>query len=275
MSRLDNPPGESGVIPRPETGTKKGALARARERLEYTPLHRGSAGVGAGYKAEKAACALFFCYTFLMTSHTCPTVLPCRACARLERLRERYHTDSAYRQRLQEQARNRYAKPHYRMKNIENAKARYQRIKGDPAYQAKEHDRNKTRLRKRPSRIHTCPETIPCPACLTAEKEAARHKERLQTDRDYRDKYRAKERERNRMRAKRDGGAPGKILWIMVIGLLTERDGWSCHVCSVTVDWETASIDHLIPRYRNGTHDPNNLRLAHRRCNNRRNRRTP
>jgi 5-methylcytosine-specific restriction endonuclease McrA len=161
------------------------------------------------------------------------------------------------------------------MKNIENAKARYQRIKGDPAYQAKEHDRNKTRLRKRPSRIHTCPETIPCPACLTAEKEAARHKERLQTDRDYRDKYRAKERERNRMRAKRDGGAPGKILWIMVIGLLTERDGWSCHVCSVTVDWETASIDHLIPRYRNGTHDPNNLRLAHRRCNNRRNRRTP
>lgn len=55
---------------------------------------------------------------------------------------------------------------------------------------------------------------------------------------------------------------------------LYERDGWTCQLCSgpvdpslhYTDDW-SASLDHIIPRSRGGSHDEDNLRLAHRWCN--------
>ena len=53
-----------------------------------------------------------------------------------------------------------------------------------------------------------------------------------------------------------------------------ERDGWICQLCREPVqerrdptDMWAASIDHVIPRAHGGTHDPRNLRLAHRYCN--------
>lgn len=58
---------------------------------------------------------------------------------------------------------------------------------------------------------------------------------------------------------------------------LAARDGWSCWLCGGGIDPSaiptspvSATVDHLVPRSRGGSNDPTNLRLAHRRCNNRR-----
>jgi hypothetical protein len=59
------------------------------------------------------------------------------------------------------------------------------------------------------------------------------------------------------------------------IARLAERDGWWCWLCGQAIDpaargpWQ-ATVDHLVPRSRGGGNEPGNLRLAHRRCNNRR-----
>jgi len=59
--------------------------------------------------------------------------------------------------------------------------------------------------------------------------------------------------------------------------LLTEiadRDGWTCQLCEEQVDrsleWPdplSPSLDHTIPLSRGGAHDPDNVQLAHLRCN--------
>ena len=57
-----------------------------------------------------------------------------------------------------------------------------------------------------------------------------------------------------------------------------ERDGWTCGICLESVDpaaqpnttWD-ATLDHIVPRSKGGTHATENLRLAHRWCNSARN----
>lgn len=53
-----------------------------------------------------------------------------------------------------------------------------------------------------------------------------------------------------------------------------ERDGWRCQLCGEQVDINAAAnsawsptLDHITPRSRGGSDDPENLRLAHRWCN--------
>lgn len=54
-----------------------------------------------------------------------------------------------------------------------------------------------------------------------------------------------------------------------------ERDNYTCWLCNEPVDMEddpkigdwSPSLDHVIPRSRGGSHDPENLRTAHRWCN--------
>jgi 5-methylcytosine-specific restriction endonuclease McrA len=51
------------------------------------------------------------------------------------------------------------------------------------------------------------------------------------------------------------------------------RDGWLCHLCGEPVDpagqgEDAPSIDHVVPRSRGGSSRQENLRLAHKRCNN-------
>lgn len=55
---------------------------------------------------------------------------------------------------------------------------------------------------------------------------------------------------------------------------LYERDGWMCLLCDLPIDREAhwnddlaPSLDHIVPRSLGGTHDPVNLRTAHRICN--------
>jgi hypothetical protein len=61
----------------------------------------------------------------------------------------------------------------------------------------------------------------------------------------------------------------------MQVERLGDRDGWWCWLCGGAIDrsavgaWQP-TIDHLVPRSRGGSTEPENLRLAHRRCNNRR-----
>jgi len=53
-----------------------------------------------------------------------------------------------------------------------------------------------------------------------------------------------------------------------------ERDGWECQLCHRAVDpslrypnADAASLDHIVPLARGGTHEPANVQLAHSRCN--------
>lgn len=55
---------------------------------------------------------------------------------------------------------------------------------------------------------------------------------------------------------------------------LAERDGLDCGICGTQVDmaarWpapESASVDHIIPVSRGGTHEESNLQLSHWSCN--------
>ena len=55
-----------------------------------------------------------------------------------------------------------------------------------------------------------------------------------------------------------------------------ERDGWTCQLCDGAIDFDAtdhadrASLDHIVPQSRGGSHDPSNLRMAHVGCNARR-----
>lgn len=72
------------------------------------------------------------------------------------------------------------------------------------------------------------------------------------------------------------GDQPGRNIKISPAGRLAiyNRDGWICQLCDEPVDafaatnsrWD-ATLDHIVPSSKGGDDSPENLRLAHRRCN--------
>lgn len=50
---------------------------------------------------------------------------------------------------------------------------------------------------------------------------------------------------------------------------IRDRDGGLCGICGQSVPVEQQSLDHIIPLSKGGTHEPNNVQLAHRACNSR------
>lgn len=65
-----------------------------------------------------------------------------------------------------------------------------------------------------------------------------------------------------------------KLLRSPIFIRICERDQWKCHICGLKVDpkfrWPdpfSASRDHIIPIVEGGGHTPENIRLAHLRCN--------
>jgi 5-methylcytosine-specific restriction endonuclease McrA len=57
-------------------------------------------------------------------------------------------------------------------------------------------------------------------------------------------------------------------------GMLAVRDGTDCGICSQPVDMTlrypdpmAAQVDHIVPYALGGSHDEENLQLAHHRCN--------
>lgn len=79
-------------------------------------------------------------------------------------------------------------------------------------------------------------------------------------------------RHRDRRHRKRDARPQGKNEWIS-IRIVGERDGWRCHLCGKRVPRTTKrleampSIDHITPLSKGGTHELQNVALAHHRCN--------
>lgn len=81
--------------------------------------------------------------------------------------------------------------------------------------------------------------------------------------------YRAKNERRHR-----GVPCPSRQLSITELG---DRDSWKCHLCQRKVNPnlrsphpQSATMDHLVPVADGGDSEPENLRLAHRRCNTRR-----
>lgn len=50
-----------------------------------------------------------------------------------------------------------------------------------------------------------------------------------------------------------------------------ERDGMTCHICGGPVERSTLSFDHVIPLSKGGSHSPENVRVAHLSCNQKKN----
>lgn len=72
------------------------------------------------------------------------------------------------------------------------------------------------------------------------------------------------------------GDQPGRNIRISPANrrAIYDRDGWVCQLCTEPVDpmaatnsrWD-ATLDHIVPSSLGGDDSPENLRLAHRRCN--------
>jgi hypothetical protein len=71
-----------------------------------------------------------------------------------------------------------------------------------------------------------------------------------------------KRRERDRERKAKRKGARAQIL------MLAHRDGFLCSLCGENMpDVGDIEVDHVVPVSKGGTSDPENLKLAHSRCN--------
>lgn len=75
----------------------------------------------------------------------------------------------------------------------------------------------------------------------------------------------------HRRRAQKKATSSGEPV---LLSEIAERDEWRCHLCGVDVDPEVSwphpmspSLDHVVPLSLGGPHAPENVRLAHLRCN--------
>ena len=116
-----------------------------------------------------------------------------------------------------------------------------------------------------------------CEFCAAAKREAnMAYKARVKAEHGvnpstlYRRRYRERTGVRYRM-------APSDWIDPKLRVEIYERDGWVCHLCDDPVDRVAdfnddlaPSLDHLKPRSKGGSDDPDNLATAHRLCNSRR-----
>ena len=113
-----------------------------------------------------------------------------------------------------------------------------------------------------------------CDVCVMAKREAnMAYKARVKAEYGVNPStmYRRRYRERTGLRYQM-----GTKDWISAKLRLEiyERDGWVCHLCNEPVeraahfnDDLAPSLDHLVPRSKGGSDDPENLKTAHRGCN--------
>ena len=106
-------------------------------------------------------------------------------------------------------------------------------------------------------------------------KECKRRCYVLRPRRPYAQRFTDAQREKSQRRRARKAGVnlDGKVYRTRI----AERDGWVCGICAEPVDPSlaypdpmSASLDHVIPLSRGGSHSPANVRLAHLGCNVRR-----
>lgn len=112
-----------------------------------------------------------------------------------------------------------------------------------------------------------------CEICVVEGREYLRQ---------HRAAYKAKHGEhpttayRRRYRAKHGHNPPRTGNWIddRIRFEIYARDSWTCLLCGNPIDQDAhwndnlaPSLDHIVPRSAGGSHDPSNLRTAHRSCN--------
>lgn len=73
-----------------------------------------------------------------------------------------------------------------------------------------------------------------------------------------------------RCRRLHTGNAYPKPRYTASVAEIGDRDGWRCHLCRRNVKVKDATRDHIIPQSLGGSHKADNLRLAHRSCNSKR-----
>ena len=66
-----------------------------------------------------------------------------------------------------------------------------------------------------------------------------------------------------KIRKKSKGAAKRKIL----VASIAERDGWACMYCGKILDFDTATIEHIVPIVRSGFDGIANMTLACAECN--------
>jgi 5-methylcytosine-specific restriction endonuclease McrA len=65
------------------------------------------------------------------------------------------------------------------------------------------------------------------------------------------------------VRARRSG-----VEWEMVdLGVIFDKSGGICGICSQLVPFATFTVDHIKPLSKGGHHKPSNLQIAHATCN--------
>jgi hypothetical protein len=167
-----------------------------------------------------------------MLKHICPIDSPCKKCERNTRVRNRYASDSSYHNKIR--VRNSLAK-----KLIPSTE--------------EQKKRNREYALARYHRLKDDP--------IFKQKEQARNK---------------KKKAKRTPSPRRQLPFPpykksSRLYWKMAVGLLLERDGWNCHLCTTPMSWKNVTIDHVTPQCIEPTnHTPSNLRLAHNICNYRR-----
>lgn len=121
-----------------------------------------------------------------------------------------------------------------------------------------------------------------CKPCASARTAANRRRPEFmrtprdaQKERDYTRRWRAANPEK--VRATHDAYKArkrGALVEVFTRKEIFERDGWQCHICRTAIDPKvayphplSASIDHVVPLVRGGTHSRSNVAAAHFTCN--------
>ena len=124
-------------------------------------------------------------------------------------------------------------------------------------------DRSRTAKRPRPSRKFYCGY---CPIC--GNSYITSHNDRTCGKSDCRNEM-LRVAKRNRRALERQA-----FVETVIPQQVYERDGWQCWLCHEPLDRHAdknanraPSIDHVIPLSLGGTHEPSNVRAAHRQCN--------
>ena len=90
----------------------------------------------------------------------------------------------------------------------------------------------------------------------------------LERTRKYVKKYPEKKIQKEALRRARKLHSPNSVPINPIV--IAERDRWTCHICHKRVTRKNWSLDHLNPLSKGGSHTPENVALAHRRCNSKR-----
>jgi len=80
----------------------------------------------------------------------------------------------------------------------------------------------------------------------------------------YARRHPEKVRQRN---ARREALKKGAKVGVVSYSHILERDGYVCHICSLSVAPGDVHFDHVIPLSRSGAHSDENIKVAHSLCN--------